>query len=72
MFGKIIFVVDVEDDVIGIQARGEGSLGKCGMTGFEIEMVLPVFRLLDTVISLSMGLALETWVLRDKKYSWLP
>ena len=37
VFGKIIFVVTVNYDVIGIWATG--SLGKCGRTVFEI--VLP-------------------------------
>ena len=72
MFGKIIFVVDVDDDVIGIQAKGRGFLRKMWYDSFSNWNGITSFQILDTVISLSIGLALETWTLRDKTCLWLP
>ena len=45
MFGKIIFVVIVNYDVIAIQAMG--SLGKCGRTVCEIVLTTDDFGTIE-------------------------
>ena len=47
MFGKIIFVVIVNYDVIAIQAIRTPSLGKCGRTVCEIVLTTDDFEAIE-------------------------